>query len=137
MSTNRLKPIASINVIPFVDVMLVLLVVFIITMPVTIHRLSLELLRGKGISSHRLNKAIEYSVYINKQGKISLSRSHQPPLTWVNISRFKQQWVAKTTKKHRINATLYADRSVSFQSVFNVMQIIQTHQQARVRLAYR
>lgn len=62
MSFGRLgdttEPMSEMNVIPLVDVMLVLLVIFIVTAPVITHSVQLELPRASSSPSHETAESV-------------------------------------------------------------------------------
>lgn len=62
------RPMAEINIIPLVDVMLVLLVVFIVTVPLLTHAVKLELPHA---SSHpNVSKAEHVEIAVQKDGRL-------------------------------------------------------------------
>ncbi len=66
MSFGRLgdsnEPMSEMNVIPLVDVMLVLLVIFIVTAPVITHSVQLELPRASSAPSHETVDSVTLSL---------------------------------------------------------------------------
>ena len=66
--TGESKPMTDINMVPLIDVMLVLLVIFIITAPLLTHAVKIELPRA---SSHpNLTKPENVQLGINAQGML-------------------------------------------------------------------
>ena len=60
--------ISEINMTPLVDVMLVLLIIFIITVPVLTHSVKIDLPRASNQPNEVQNKPI--SISVNQQGQI-------------------------------------------------------------------
>jgi biopolymer transport protein TolR len=73
---RRRSPISDINVTPFVDVMLVLLVIFMITAPLMQQGIEIEL--PKTQATPNLNKEDPLIVSIEKDGTIRLQRAEVP-----------------------------------------------------------
>ena len=72
---NRRRTMAEINVTPFVDVMLVLLIVFMVTAPLLLSGLPVDLPAAKG-QSLNLNKD-PLTVTVDRTGKIFLGSSEE------------------------------------------------------------
>lgn len=65
---TRESPIAEINIIPFVDVMLVLLVVFMVTTPLLTHAVRLDLPKAR--SHPRILQAESIDIVISRTGSL-------------------------------------------------------------------
>ena len=65
-------PLAEINVTPLVDVMLVLLIVFMITMPVMTHSLSVQLPENKAVETAQPEQPVR--LVIDASGQYSLNQ---------------------------------------------------------------
>ena len=71
------QPMAEINMVPLIDVMLVLLVIFIVTAPLLTHAVKLDL--PKATSHGRHPEAREDRVRHRRAGRAVLERrAHQP-----------------------------------------------------------
>jgi len=106
------RPMAEINMIPLIDVMLVLLVIFIITAPLLTHAVKIDL--PKAASAPNLTKPDNIQLAINAAGQIffngeAVSRQtlnerlieagrHQPqPEVHIRADQTaRYQWVAET-----------------------------------------
>ena len=66
--TGDVKPMTDINMVPLIDVMLVLLVIFIITTPLLTHAVKIELPRAT--SQPNLTKPENVQLGINAQGQL-------------------------------------------------------------------
>jgi biopolymer transport protein ExbD len=67
---------ASINTTPLVDIMLVLLIIFLITIPVVIHTVPVQLPREKNQPTQTKPENIDITV--NKEGRIYWNRQRVP-----------------------------------------------------------
>ena len=61
--SGRQSPMAEINVVPLVDVMLVLLVIFIITAPLLTHSVKVDLPKGPGPASSRAMMTCDFGTW--------------------------------------------------------------------------
>src|SRR5262252_37241 len=62
------RPLAEINMVPLIDVMLVMLVIFIITAPLLTHSVKLDL--PKASSTNNLTKPDNIQIAIDAEGKL-------------------------------------------------------------------
>lgn len=111
MRTERGRGLMSeINVTPFVDVMLVLLIIFMVTAPLMRQGLDVNLpeAKGKGLPEEQ-----RIDITITKQGAIQLDGS---TVTIEQLGRKLQEMKAKQP-----NVFLRADRDVSYGVVAEVM----------------
>ena len=88
-SKFRRKPMSQINVTPFVDVMLVLLIVFMVTAPLLTVGVTVDL--PKTAASRIVGQDEPLVVTINERGKIFLQNRHPllPPHDPPNPNRIK------------------------------------------------
>ena len=75
---RRHAPISEINVTPFVDVMLVLLIIFMVTAPLLTVGVPLELPQAKGKQLEANKEPIVVSV--TKQGEVFLGQEEKTPM---------------------------------------------------------
>ena len=61
-SGRRSTPMADINVIPLVDIMLVLLVIFIVTAPLLTHSVKIDLPKATSAPDQSREKAIQFAI---------------------------------------------------------------------------
>jgi biopolymer transport protein TolR len=114
----RRAPIGEINVTPFVDVMLVLLVVFMITAPLITQGVQISLPEVQNAPINEEKEPI--SISIKSSGNIFLQsqkikRSELP-------SRLK---AIKSARKGAVSVLLNADKSVDYGVVMGVMSELQ------------
>jgi len=128
---SSLKPMSQINVVPYIDVMLVLLVIFMITAP---------LMNPGQIDLPSVGKSLAppvapLVVVIRKDATLALrdlSKSDQEQA----VSR--PELVALLKQKQAQNAeqsvVISADKSVRYEEVINVMDVLQQQQIKKVGL---
>jgi biopolymer transport protein ExbD len=108
------KPMASMNVIPFIDIMLVLLVM-VLTTATFIRQgiIPVDLPEAKSADKKSDNK--EVTIYVTKTGEIFLNKDR------VNIEQLRAS-LAKISKKDTV--VLRSDKESKFQDFVSVMDIL-------------
>ena len=108
-SKNASAPVAEINMVPLIDVMLVLLVIFIITAPLLTNAVKLELPKA----SSQVNEA--------KAEKIDFAIDASGTLFWngeaVNRAEASRRFVAESKKQPQPEVHLRADQAVPYRFV--------------------
>lgn len=111
----KMKRIDSINVIPFIDIMLVLLVMVLTTATfVKTGLIPVDLPEAKGTAAE--NKPSELKLTIKKDGTL-LVGENEP----VSIEQFEQKVVAGG---HEMTVVLYSDKEAAFQNFVGVMDVL-------------
>lgn len=105
---RRRQALSEINVTPFVDVMLVLLVIFMITAPMLQQGIDVNLPKAKG---EELSPAERIVITVKNTGKIYLNKSS------VTIKTLKSKLKGMADK----NVFLKADRDVPYGVIVNIM----------------
>ena len=117
-------PMAEINTTPLVDVMLVLLIIFIITAPLMMHSVPVELPRAS--SSPLPEKVLPLQVSIAADGSISLNGEA------VENSVLEARFREAVARDGRIELHLLADRSVRYEVVAETMSLARRAGVARI-----
>lgn len=110
---------SDINVTPLVDVMLVLLVIFIITAPLLVHSIALELPREDAAATEPAPRTITLS--IDAQGKLFWDES--PVADAELAARLKQAAAAPGAEQPEI--ALRADRATRYERIAFVLAAAQ------------
>ncbi|MGI9227264.1 MAG: ExbD/TolR family protein [Gammaproteobacteria bacterium] len=114
-ASGRQIPMAEINVVPLVDVMLVLLVIFIITAPLLTHSVKVDL--PKATSSPNITKPEHVELGIRDDASIYWNGS---PVALMQLSsRFSE----KIKQNSKTELHIRADERVSYGHVARVMSI--------------
>jgi biopolymer transport protein ExbD len=105
------KPIVEINITPFVDILLVLLVIFMVTSSmITQHHLSLDL--PGAASSSASQQKFETKIVVDKHLKLKINEQD------LNFEEFKN---LKMTSP----VSLSADKTVPYEILVKIMDILQ------------
>ncbi|MEO8151565.1 MAG: biopolymer transporter ExbD [Rhizobacter sp.] len=106
---NASAPMAEINMVPLIDVMLVLLVIFIVTAPLLTQAVKLEL--PKASSQPNVAKAEKIEFAINAEGKLYWNGES------VDRSEAAKRFAAESKKQPQPELHLRADQNVPYRSV--------------------
>lgn len=134
-SRPRRKRMSEINVVPYIDVMLVLLVIFMVTAPLLTQGVDVELPRteGRQIAPPGEEPLI---VSIDRQGRYFLNLGAQPDQALAADTLIRQ---LKATLRHRKDHKVYVkgDRNVAYGKVVQVMALLKQANIEQVGLVTR
>ena len=125
---NRSKnePMSEINVTPFVDVMLVLLIVFMVTAPLLTVGIPVDLPKVKANALTDQKDPIEITVKLN--GSVYLSES------LVEVKNLIPRLNAITDQNKEARVYVRGDRTVAYGRVMEIMSIINSAGYTKVAL---
>jgi biopolymer transport protein ExbD len=106
---------AEINVVPLVDVMLVLLVIFIITAPLLTHSVKIDL--PKATSQPNITKPNHIELGIRKDGSLFWNGE------LINKDSLTSRFTAESKKEPQSELHIHADRLTHYENVAKVMSI--------------
>ena len=107
------RPMAEINMIPLIDVMLVLLVIFIITAPLLTHAVKIDL--PKATSAPNLTKPENIQLAINDGGTIFWNGES------VDRETLRERLVAASRQQPQPEVHIRADQSARYRWVAEVL----------------
>lgn len=121
----------EINVVPYIDVMLVLLIIFMVTAPMINHG-QIELPQiGKSLAT----PAIPLEVIIKADGSLTLrDRAKSSVEQKVNQSQLIEAIKQKQAQNAEQPVVIAADKNVRYEEVIKVMDILQQNQVQKVGL---
>jgi len=114
--------IGTINTTPLVDVMLVLLIIFLITVPVAIHTVPVDLPEERNVPYETKPENIQLAV--NKNGDIFWNESYIPDKA-ILLARLQ----AEAQKRPQPEVHIRGDQRTAFEAID---QVISTTQQAGI-----
>jgi len=119
---RRHRPMAEINVTPFVDVTLVLLIIFMVAAPLMTSGVSIELPKGEGTEQKVKQDPLEVSV--DSQGKIFIGSEK----TEVPLGELEPRLSAITQARKGLDETIYVkgDKATNYGEVMRVMDRIKS-----------
>lgn len=123
MSSGKRKPMSQINVVPYIDVMLVLLIIFMITAPLIQQGVEVELPQA---AANPMNPDQDEPVVVtvDKKGKFYLDIGDEPrkPISAKNLVN---RVAAVRSLKPKIPVLVRGDRQVDYGRVVEVMVLLQ------------
>jgi len=108
-------PLADMNVVPLVDVMLVLLVIFIVTAPLLTHAVKIDL--PKASSSVNITRPEHIEFGIRENGELLWNGEKVSP------GELGQRFSAEAKRQPQPELHLRADRNARYESVARVMSL--------------
>jgi biopolymer transport protein ExbD len=106
-------PVAEMNVVPLVDVMLVLLVIFIITAPLLTHSVKIDLPKASSATNITQPDHIEFGIHAGG----ALFWNGEP----VTLEALQSRFAAEARKQPQPELHIRADRHAEYDSVAKVM----------------
>jgi len=107
--------LAEINMIPLIDVMLVLLVIFIVTAPLLTHSVKIDL--PKASSSANITKPEHIEFGVRENGELFWNGENVP------LDQLQPRFAAAATKQPQPELHIRADRNARYESVAQVMSL--------------
>lgn len=120
---NRRKPIAEINVVPYIDVMLVLLIIFMVTAPLITQGVQVDLPEADA-------KIIESSgplpivVSVNHRGQLFLNIASSPNQSVAPEDVYTEVAAALLHEPQRA-VMVRADKQVAYETILDTMVLLQ------------
>jgi len=121
---TRKKPMSEINVVPYIDVMLVLLVIFMITAPLLTQGVSVDLPQA---SAEALSKEADEPliVSVDAEGNYYINVGENPDAP-IDGDKMTTMVAAVIRHKPGTPVMIKGDRNVQYEKVVNAMTLIQS-----------
>lgn len=126
---KRRKIVSDINVVPYIDVMLVLLIIFMVTAPLMNQSVDIELPQGVADPLQEKNEPLLVSV--DKEGQIYLTKGNGEREA-MDSAKILQQVSAIVAVNPKTAVLIEADTRVSYGKVYEAMALMQQAKVARV-----
>jgi biopolymer transport protein TolR len=124
MARNKRRPIAEMNVVPYIDVMLVLMVIFMITAPVLTQGVKVDLPQVASEPLKTPKKEEPLIVSITKEGHYVIERGRDENKA-VNLE-YVQRFVTKILMQQpQTDVLVRGDKEVLYGKVINLMTTLQ------------
>ncbi|GBU15060.1 protein TolR [Polaromonas sp.] len=142
VSTRRRgrRTINEINMVPFIDVMLVLLIIFMVTAPLITP--SMIAVPSVGQAKVPTQAANALFIQIHKDGKIDIKKTKPASLTpsstnTVAADLIRVEPAVKNHGAEAVPVVISADKTISYETVVKVMAALQTAGVTRVGLSVK
>ena len=122
--TKRHKPNAEINVVPYIDVMMVLLVIFMVTAPMLTQGVNVDLPQAKSdpVASDELNQPLIISVTKTGDFYLELGENNKQPVT---LERIGVQVGKILLRAPDTPVLLRGDKAIEYGLVVRIMTVLQ------------
>lgn len=125
------KRMAEINVVPYIDVMLVLLVIFMVTAPLLTQGVKVSLPEASSKPISQKNEPLIVSVKADGSYYINLGKDKDTPLALADI---KRKTSAVLRRKPKTPVLVWGDKKVPYGTVVTLMTELQAAGAASVGL---
>jgi biopolymer transport protein TolR len=123
--SRRRKPMADINVVPYIDVMLVLLVIFMVTAPMFNQGVQVSLPQAPSDPIEEFMEQDEpFIVSVDKQSKIYVNKGSNPERP-MSLDEFRQLAPGMLAQEPTKQAYVKGDQNVAYGRVVEVMVALQ------------
>lgn len=123
MGSKKRRPIAEINVVPYIDVMLVLLVIFMITAPIVQQGVEIDLPQAAA-KSMSPDEAEPVVVSVDRKGDFYLDIGDEPDKP-IDAQLMVNRVAAVRQLKPNIPVLVRGDRNVGYGKVIDAMVLLQ------------
>lgn len=115
---RKKKQMAEINVVPYIDVMLVLLVIFMVTAPLLTEGVKVDLVQAdaKPIDSKELEPVI---LSVDVEGKYFIDKESKEP------EAIRAYAAAVLRRNPKVEFMVRGDKNVAYEAVVNAMVLLQ------------
>lgn len=129
---GKRKPVAEINVVPFIDVMLVLLVIFMITAPMLTQGVRVDLPQVTSEPIDDIEDSEPIIVSVDREGEYYISLGDEE--TPVSLDDIADQVIIILDRRPDTPVMVRGDRNVSYGQVVTLMSTLQVAGVANVGL---
>jgi len=130
--SRKRRTIAEINVVPYIDVMLVLLIIFMVTAPF-VNPAVVDL--PSVARTSQTPKSLPLEVIINKEGALSLRvKEPKPDEFSIERARLIEEVHSRQAADPDLPVVISADKGVRYETVMDVMSDLQSANIKRVGL---
>jgi len=130
---KRRKLKSEINVVPYIDVMLVLLIIFMVTAPLLTLSFEVDLPTSQAKALESKQDPIVVSVRLDGQLSLKLAEAKDPEP--MDAARLQAQLSALSSQDKNLRVIVAADRAVAYEKVVAAMDVIKRANVEKVGLA--
>lgn len=120
-TTRRLKPVAEMNVVPYIDVLFALLVIFIISVPALYSGIDIKLPAAGGETL--VSSTLPMIVTVDHEGRYYLD-THRGAEQKVDREELRQQAAAVLSRYPHTSVIIRADATADFDTVITAMALL-------------
>ncbi len=107
---------SEINMTPFVDVILVLLIIFLVTLPLVQHNIGIELPTIK--SQKLINPSKKIEILISQERKYRLNNKE------IDLENLQDQIIRESQQEPKPVALLYVDKNSRYEDIAKILAML-------------
>ena len=130
---KRRKLTSEINVVPYIDVMLVLLIIFMVTAPLLTLSFEVDLPTSQAKALESKQDPVIVSVRLDGQLSLKLPEAKDPEP--MDAARLQAQLSALSSQDKNLRVIVAADKAVAYEKVVAAMDVIKRANVEKVGLA--
>lgn len=130
---KRRKLKSEINVVPYIDVMLVLLIIFMVTAPLLTLSFDVDLPNSQAKALESKQDPVIVSVRLDGQLSLKVPEAKEPAL--MDPGQLQAQLGALAAQDKNLRVIVAADKAVSYEKVIAAMDVIKRANVEKVGLA--
>lgn len=130
---KRRKLKSEINVVPYIDVMLVLLIIFMVTAPLLTLSFEVDLPTSQAKALESKQDPVIVSVRLDGQLSLKLPEANDPEP--MDAARLQAQLSALSSQDKNLRVIVAADKAVAYEKVVAAMDVIKRANVEKVGLA--
>jgi biopolymer transport protein TolR len=119
---NKRKPMSEINVVPYIDVMLVLLIIFMVTAPMLMQGVKVDLPEASADPVEKQDSE-PVIVSVDATGQLFLNLGQEEQI--LSLATIKERVAAVMRRSPEKPVLIWGDQSVSYGEVVTVMVALQ------------
>jgi biopolymer transport protein TolR len=125
MSRNKRKPMSDINVVPYIDVMLVLLIIFMVTAPMLTQGIKVDLpqIESKPVKPEKNQEPVIVSIDSNGAYYLEMSAQSNKPMV---LSDLIGKVKSILQQNQNTSVLVRGDKHVEYGAVVELMAALQT-----------
>lgn len=121
---SRRKPVAEMNVVPYIDVMLVLLIIFMVTAPMLVQGVDVDVPKVSSAPLTVDERQQQLIIALTKEGQALIERGEEEPAK-VDDEGIAKYVLGVVEAEPEVQVLLRADQSVIYGRVMQVMSSLQ------------
>lgn len=125
MARNKRKPMSDINVVPYIDVMLVLLIIFMVTAPMLTQGIKVDLpqLESAPVIVEQNQEPLIISVDLNGVYYMEMSALSEEPM---ELQFLLEKLGGLLDQSPALSVLIRADKNVEYGAVIDLMSVVQS-----------
>lgn len=126
---KRNRPLSEINIVPYVDVTLVLLIIFMVTAPIVQQAVLVDLPQAPEVKEEKSSVAppVPFVITVTKDGQYVTSEDEQRVLTQNELAELVAEVVARTQLNEQLPVYLQGDKDAPYGRVVHLFVVLKNN----------